>query len=306
MVDVRGELAGQHVRARERQARPHAADRGGAVGGVAESATRPRRPARGVDLPDRLEVEVVGLRRCPSSTRCGLPAGVAERLAQACALLVERAALASRRARGRRSVDVRERRADRAVRVRSEGDAAAAGRVVPAPPVVVGSGARDRGVGGLEAERADLGSSPKTRRRVLEPMPSAATTRSNRSSARVLERDGDAAPGRVVVEAGDAVAEAVLGGAGGAVDEEPREVAAQDLELGGRTAASRRCPPGTRRPCRRRGRRTGCPPRRWSRRGCRPRCPSAGPPRGRRRGRRRSGRRSRSSGARSTIVVSQP
>ena len=74
------------------------------------------------------------------------------------------------------------------------------------------------------------GSSPSTRARVLERMPSAATTRSKDRGRAVRERDLH--PGAVVVETGDVVAEHVLDVGGGLLHQQPGQIAAQDLQLG--------------------------------------------------------------------------
>ncbi|OUD95567.1 hypothetical protein CMMCAS05_01420 [Clavibacter michiganensis subsp. michiganensis] len=231
MVDVRGQLAREHVRARERQARAHAAHGRGAVRGVAHERDPPGRPPRRVHLPDRLVVEVVGPVEAVEHAR-GLPAGVGEAGAEPGPLLLDRAAA---RVPSRRGIHERgERGADRAVRVGPQADRPAAARDVPAPPVVVRGRARDGGVARLEPQRADHGLVAEHQAPGARPD---AVGRHHEVEPLVggpRERHRDAVA--LLADPRDAVVEAVLRGADGAVDEQLGEVAAQDLELRGRAA----------------------------------------------------------------------
>ena len=75
-------------------------------------------------------------------------------------------------------------------------------------------------------------SSPKTRPLVLEPIPSAATTRSKRSSMPLSNDTTTSVP--VSRKGGDPVPVTVLGLSLAGVDKDPGEVAAEDLDFGGR------------------------------------------------------------------------
>ena len=237
MVVVGGQLAGQHVRADQRQARAHPADRGGAPGGVAEQRDAAAGPGRGEDLADRLGVEVVG-RREPLEHPPRLPPGVAEVGPQPAEEHLGRPVL---HAGPLLAVgEPGQGRPRRAVPVRPQRHAAPAGRVVPAPPRLVGVHARDGPVGDLQVSERISTSSPKTRSRVEEPMPSAATTRSKVSSGPCsnVTRTRPSGPS-CSDEPDDAVAEPVLDRPvprQGLADEDLGQVAAQDLALPGRPA----------------------------------------------------------------------
>ncbi len=113
--------------------------------------------------------------------------------------------------------------------VRAQPERAALPAGQHAPPVVVVGGARDREVGGVEAQLLDarVGHDQRTGARAQAV---GDDHRVEAAGGAVVELHVHA--GAVVVQTGDPVAEHVLGARGGVVVEQAGELAAQDLQLG--------------------------------------------------------------------------
>ncbi len=115
--------------------------------GVADQGYASTGPGRQTCLAEGVEVQRCVI-ECGEHAR-GLPVGVRERAAQdgdhgAAVEILESTNVGQEAQSGAGGADV----------VRSQGDAATAAGVVPAPPVGVGLGSRDRQIGGVEAEFA--------------------------------------------------------------------------------------------------------------------------------------------------------
>ena len=141
------EFAGQNVGAGDGEAGAHAAGGRRTVGGVADQGYPSTGPGRQAGLAEGVEVQRCVIERGEHARR--LPAGVRERTAQdrdhgVAVEILESTNVGQERQGGAGGADV----------VRSQRDAATAAGVVPAPPVGVGVGSRDRQIGGVEAEFA--------------------------------------------------------------------------------------------------------------------------------------------------------